>query len=97
MYFLDSYKEVKIFNLVFQDSYSTIILTPTTRNLEQCLDQVDKIIESLESSTVLGFLSTVNLRNFPIISELIQPFLLSVDENEVEEYICGDKSMETYK
>lgn len=97
MYFLDSYKEVKIFNLVFQDSYSSILLTPTTRNLEQCLDQVDKIIESLESSTVLGFLSTVNLRNFPIISELIQPFLLSVDENEVEEYICGDKSMETYK
>ena len=99
MYYLDSHKEIKVFNIKLNDNYSTLLLAKPVQKytVEQCLGLVENIIAVLESSTSLGFLPTLDLRKFPIISDLLQPFLLSVKENEVEEYVCGDKSMETYK
>jgi len=55
------------------------------------------VLTSLESSTSSGFLPSHDLRKFPIISEFLHPFLQSVEELGVQEYVCGRKSMESYK
>ena len=58
---------------------------------------IDTVLTSLESSTSSGFLPSHDLRKFPIISEFLHPFLQSVEELGVQEYVCGRKSMESYK
>lgn len=99
MYNLDVYREIKIFNLVFHDTYSTLLLAKDKKEYSprECIEMVEKVIRVLESYTSVGFLSTTDLTKFPIVSELLQPFLLSVNPIEVKEYINGNKSMESYK
>ena len=99
MYNLDVNREIKIFNLVFHDTYSTLLLAKDKKEYSprECIEMVEKVINVLESYTSVGFLSTTDLTKFPIVSELLQPFLLSVNPIEVKEYINGNKSMESYK
>lgn len=99
MYYLDSHKEIKIYKLVLHDTYSTLLLSKLDRVycLDECIRLVDDVIDGVESSTTVGFLSSPDLRRFPVIAELLQPFLQPVSESEILSYVCGEKSMETYK
>lgn len=98
-YNLDSHRVINIYSLEFHDTYSSLLLTQTGNNysLNECIDLVDKVITVLESYTSSGFLPSVDLRKFPIISELIQPFIQGETESEINDFVCGDKSMETCK
>lgn len=94
-YDLDSHRELKLFNLLFHDTYSTLIVSriklPT---VEICLKTIEDLITALESTTSKGFLQTHDLRKFPIVSEIIHSFILNPANNE---YLTGEKTMESYK
>jgi hypothetical protein len=93
-YSIDSYRELKIYSLVFHDSYSSVILANSGRkhSLDQCLELVKTILTGLESSTSAGFLPSHNLLEFPVISVLLPSFILGG-----KEYVQGGKSTESYK
>lgn len=97
-YFLDSHKEIKIFSLTFKDTFDSILAsTPQKYSIEQCLQDVDEVLNVLESTTTKGFITSQDLTKFPIVSEILPLFILPSDEASISEYVCGDKSMESYK
>jgi hypothetical protein len=98
MYNLDSPREVKLEQLVILDSYSGVTLAKPLNKytIEDCIVMMDSILTSLESSTTVGFLPSIDLTKFPIVVDLLQPFLRG-NETEVTEYVRGGKAMETYK
>ena len=53
---------------------------------------IERVISDLESSSNKGFLTTLDLNQFPYISELLPSFIL-----QGEEYIKGNKSLESFK
>jgi len=62
--------------------------------MEQCIEMVENVLSSFESYTSIGLLPSHDVRKFKIVSELLQPFLLT--QADAKEYICGGRSMETY-
>jgi len=95
MYFLDSHREIKIWILVLHDTDSYLLLAKKGKyNMEQCIEMVENVLSSFESYTSIGLLPSHDVRKFKIVSELLQPFLLT--QTDAKEYICGGGSMETY-
>lgn len=95
IYTIDMQREVKICKLVWLDSFSSLRIT-NSLTLKNTLEGIEAIITMLESSTSKGFLSTQDLRLFPVFSEILPSFLIGDIENTTE-FINGEKSMDSYK
>lgn len=98
MYILDSHSEIHIEKIILHDTYASLMLSKNRKvySVEECISMVESIKTRLESSTSKGFITSVDLTTFPIVGELLQPFLRG-SEVEVKQYVSGSKSMETYK
>lgn len=99
-YSLDSNSVVKILGLEFNDSFSSLLLSKEKYkdlNVEERYKLIERVLSVLDSATNKGFLSTTDLSRFPLLSELLQSFILEGCETARSEYINGSKSMESYK
>lgn len=95
-YTIDKQRELKISPFVWLDTYSLLRISTNNLTLSQVLKGINTVILKLESSTSKGFLTSQNLKLFPVICEIL-PSFLNEDELQSKEYISGDKSMESYK
>lgn len=97
-YNLESRGEIMIEKILLHDTYGSLTLANNRRvyNVAECIELIESIKSRLESSTSKGFLPSVDLTKFPIVADLLQPFLQG-SESEVKPYITGNKTMETYK
>lgn len=97
-YSLDKVKELKVLQLHFLDSFSSLQLDLSKYNTLSMLDRIKTIeqsLDSLHSSSNKGFVNRHDLSTYPIFSELLPSFLL--DDDESVEYLYGYKTMESYK
>lgn len=95
-YSLDFKNKIKVNNLLFIDTYSSLefdLGSYKEMREEERLRLIEMVMESLDSSTNKGFLPCYDLSKFPIISELLGSFLIVQND----EWVKGCKSMETYK
>jgi len=95
-YSLDKQKELQIYDLAWLDSYMYLMVQNKSLNLPDTIRKIEGIITGLESSTSKGFLTSHDLQNFPVISEILPSFLTG-NNLECEDYVNGEKSMESYK
>lgn len=96
---MDSSYALEIMSLKFNDSYldltldtNTFLRLPLTQQ-EILLTEIENELGWIERQ---GFLATLDLTNYPIISKLLPSFIQRSGVENLE-YICGDKSMECYK
>jgi hypothetical protein len=95
-YSLDDYKVLKVQQLDFKDNFYSLILTKVKykhMSADELYTLISSTMISLDCTTSKGFLTSHDLSEFPIISELLSSFITG----DCVEYINGDKSMESYK
>jgi len=97
-YKIDSPKILRIGDLVFKDSYSSIEISKDYYNClslssEGHFKLICQTLVTLDSSTNKGFLTGYDLTTYPIISELLTSFITE----DGKEYVNGIESMESYK
>jgi hypothetical protein len=98
-YSLDSKSTLKIIGLELVDTYSTLLVCKEQihrQTIEESYHLVRKILFVLDSSSSKGFLTSTDLRYYPFLSELLPSFITGSEEEYID-YICGNKSMESYK
>lgn len=61
--------------------------------IESCIELIDDVLSVLTGTTSKGFLTSHDLTNYPIVSDLLPSFLSVAGE----EYVSGGKSMDSYK
>ena len=100
MYNLDSIREIRIQELILHDFYDRLVLPSelSCLSVDECTILIKQVLNTLESSTTTGFLTTLDLRNFPVISDLLYSFLQGdIDDSEAKDFVYGVKAMESYK
>lgn len=93
-YGIDSIAKVKIQRFEFHDTFDSFVLDVTGWNevsVSEVLTALSSIITSLESSTTKGYVSSVDLSKYPVISSILPSFTTE------ECYVNGEDSMESYK
>lgn len=99
-YSLDISRNLKILGLEFNDTFSTLLLKRekyVSYSVKERKDLIDRMLTVLEGPTNKGFLSSMNLSDFPILSDLLPSFLQNDTGSERKEYISGTLSGESYK
>ena len=97
-YGLDMVKKVQILSLEFKDSYSFLSIAREKYenwSVDQRQTLILDTLKLLDSSCNKGFLTTVDLRKFPVLNKLLPCFIHPGLEEE--EFISGRESMESYK
>ena len=100
MYNIDSIREIRIQQLILHDFYDRLLLPAELSGLsiDESTSLIKQILNTLESSTTTGFLTTLDLRNFPVISDLLYSFLQGdIEGTTVKDFVYGVKAMESYK
>jgi hypothetical protein len=95
-YSLDYSRVLKVQNLEFKDSFSSLKLIQEkyqTLSMEEIYLVITVTMTSLDSATNKGFLTTHDLSKFPIISDLLPSFT----HGESEVSLTGEESKESYK
>jgi hypothetical protein len=97
-YSLDRARVMRILQLEFTDSFSSLLLSKEKYKDLTILDRynlVKRVMCVIDSSTNKGFIPSSDLSKFPIFAELMPAFI--VDSSESGEYLRGSQSMESYK
>ena len=100
IYVLDTPVEINIKALLFKDSYSSLgISKENFMSLSFCnrIQILDNILLVLDWTIGKGYISTTDLRSFPLVSDLLPSFIQGDNCYETLAYINGEKSMESYK
>lgn len=96
-YSLDVKNKVKVQKLEFEDTFDYLILNlePLVQfDAKERLEIMRAVLSAFESKSEKGFVTSCDLRQYPIISELIPSFFNPVEDVE---YVSGTKSKESYK
>lgn len=101
----ESFTYFRIQGLVFKDTVESLIMDLeelSALSINERLEIINSIKCQLESASNKGFLTSVDLRTFPVISDFLPFFFQSELSNltpgsEEEEFLNGGQSMESYK
>jgi hypothetical protein len=99
-YNLDTVHKLKIRGLFFKDTFSSILVdTQSFLDLprERHISIIDDVLKELAWIERQGYLTTIDLTTFPIVSELLASFIKGDYGFESLKFINGDESMESYK
>jgi hypothetical protein len=98
-YSIEDQKILKLCKLEFKDTFSMLTLNLNSNEISigQRVKTIDEVIAILEGAAGKGFLTTVDLRLYPILSEIVPLFLQGESDNENLKYVNGEGSMESYK
>ena len=99
---LDTSVEINrnIMALLFNDSYSSLGISKEnfmSLSFYNRIQILDNILLVLDGTNGKGYISTTDLRSFPLVSDLLPSFIQGDNCYETLAYINGDKSMESYK
>gem|GEM_PF-1417762 len=93
---LESTRELKINKLIFLDTFDSLLLASyDDLSTEERLTAIIEIMGILDHNTSKGYINDLDLTKYPIISEFLSFFI--ADESKAEEFIRGNKAMESYK
>ena len=99
---LDTSVEINrnIMALLFNDSYTSLGISKEnfmSLSFYNRIQILDNILLVLDGTIGKGYISTTDLRSFPLVSDLLPSFIQGDNCYETLAYINGDKSMESYK
>ena len=100
-YSLDSSHSVTLLKkLVFKDSCASFLLDKEQFlcfNLKEQMQIIVEFQKALDSVGRKGYLNSVDLTTYPLVSELLPFFINTASETDYCEFINGSKSMDTFK